>query len=98
MATILTKYVNESVYITIDFSDLLLTGTIALINSIKVYLRDGTENTDIVISNSSILSDSQSIQCLVTGGVFNYTYRIVASITTADSQIVEGDGLITIGR
>lgn len=98
MANLLVKYVDEQIYVTLDFASVLSNLIISSITSIEAQLMDGTTSTDVVISDSSILTGSQSIQFKVTGGLYNYTYRLVGVVVTNDGQIIQGEGELTVER
>lgn len=92
--TIISKDTGESLAVSMDFTDTLGTLTIASVNSIIAYYKNGIIASDLVISNIS--NTSTVVQFLVTSGTYNYIYTLVVLIITSDGQIFEGRGLLSV--
>jgi len=93
--TILYKQPSETRTYTMDFTNLLGTAIISSVTSVTSELRGGGIST-LVLGSSSIVGSDKKVQFTVAGGVHKNTYRIEVIITTSDSQILEGDGLLTV--
>jgi hypothetical protein len=93
-STVMSKSKDESIAISMDFADAIGNLSISGILSMEPLYRDRTMATDISIVDPT--TSGTTVQCIINGGTYNYTYVISSLIKTTDGQIFEGRGLLTV--
>ena len=90
----LVKAPAERRYYSMDFSALMSsTETITEINTITSEKRSGGIS-DLLIDGTGI--NGQTVEMYIGGGSNFLTYRVEVQITTSDSNILQGDGLLKV--
>ena len=90
----LEKQPGETRTYTMDFSNLMASDeTIDSINTVTSELRGGG-TSDLTLVNSAI--SGQTVLTTISGGTDRCRYRIMITITTSTSQVLQGDGILKV--
>jgi len=91
---LLVKAPAERRYYSMDFSALMDSDeTIISINSITSEKRGG-DISNLLIDGTGI--NGQTVEMYISSGTDYSTYRVEVQITTSDSNILQGDGLLKV--
>ena len=88
---VLTKKAAEEIVFTMDFTNLLKSAGNTTITSI-----DSTTAPGLSISGAAVSADGKSTSFRVTGGIDGTDYEIDQLVTCADTQKLEGEGLLCV--
>jgi len=90
------KLTTEVQPCTFDFSQVLVAGETISTVVFTVLVQQGVDASPSSLLSGSASIDNFKVSQKITGGVTNVTYRLVATITTSNSNTYVGVGDITI--
>ena len=95
---ILQKTPTNEIIQPIDFSDDLGEGeTIATFDSVAVVEGDAGGTPHLVVAKNGISEDGTLVQVTITEGVAGNSYRVIARVTTTNSQKLSISGPVYVG-